>query len=173
MNEWSLMKYVRGGGCASKIGPGDLSGILCDIEVMIGLNDKASRIMRQVDAHAATDVTGFGLVGHLSEMIAESIGVELSLEEIPLLPDAVRLHSSGVASGGLRRNREFYGPRLSYGGNDVRVDLLFDPQTSGGLLFAIDADSRPLIRSLGRDMGQEITVIGRFTDAPGGRIRLT
>ena len=106
-------------------------------------------------------------------MIGETLGVELFLEEIPLLSDAVRLCSSGVTSGGLQRNREFYGPRLDYSGHDVRVDLLFDPQTSGGLLFAIDADSRPLFKRLARDKDQKMTVIGRFRDLPRGRIRVT
>jgi selenide,water dikinase len=143
------------------------------VGVMTELNEKASRVLQRVGAHAATDVTGFGLIGHLSEMISESMGVELFLDEIPLMADAVRLYSSGVTSGGLQRNREFYGPRLDYSGEDVRVDLLFDPQTSGGLLFAIDADSLPLLKSLARDADSKMTVIGRFTDTPGGRIRVT
>src|SRR5208283_3020254 len=117
---------------AAKEGSADQDAVTKAVEVMTELNDKASRVLKQVGAHAATDVTGFGLVGHLSEMIGETLGVELFLEEIPLLPDAVRLHSSGVTSGGLQRNREFYGPHLDYSGQDVRVDLLFDPQTSGG-----------------------------------------
>lgn len=158
---------------AAKEGSADEDAVAKAVEVMIGLNDKASRIMRQVDAHAATDVTGFGLIGHLSEMIGDALGVELFLDEIPLIPDAVWLDSSGVTSGGLRRNTEFYGPRLDCSGQDVRVDLLFDPQTSGGLLFAIDAHSRPLMKSLAKDEDQKMTVIGRFTDIPGGRIRVT
>lgn len=158
---------------AAKEGSADENTVANAVEVMLGLNDKASCIMKQARAHAATDVTGFGLVGHLSEMIGETLGVELFLEEIPLLPDVVRMHSSGVVSGGLRRNREFYGPRLNYARRDVRIDLLFDPQTSGGLLFAIDADSWPLLKSLARDEDQEVTVIGRFTDTAGGKIRVT
>jgi selenide,water dikinase len=158
---------------AAKEGSADQDVVAKAVEVMTELNDKASRVLQQVGAHAATDVTGFGLVGHLSEMIGETLGVELFLEEIPLLSDAVRLRSSGVTSGGLQRNREFYGPRLDYSGHDVRVDLLFDPQTSGGLLFAIDADSRPLMKSLGADKDQKMTVIGRFTDARRGKIRVT
>ena len=155
---------------AAKERSADEDALARAVEVMAGLNDKASRIMKQAGAHAATDVTGFGLVGHLSEMIAESIGVELYLDKIPFLPDAVRLRASGVTSGGLQRNRDFYGPRLDRSGQDVRVDLLFDPQTSGGLLFAISADSRPLLKSLASNEGQEMTVIGRFTDGPAGRL---
>ena len=158
---------------AAKEGSADQDMVAKAVEVMTELNDEASRILKQVGAHAATDVTGFGLVGHLSEMIGETIGVELFLEEIPFLPDAVRLHSSGVTSGGLQRNREFYGPRLDYSGQDIRVDLLFDPQTSGGLLFAVEAGSRPLFKRLARDKDQKMTVIGRFRDLPRGRIRVT
>jgi selenide,water dikinase len=158
---------------AAKEGSADQDAVAKAVEVMTKLNDKASRVLQQVGAHAATDVTGFGLVGHLSEMIGETLGVELFLEEIPLLSDAVRLHSFGVTSGGLQRNREFYGSRLVYAGQDERVDLLFDPQTSGGLLFAIDADSLPSMESLAGDEDQGVTVIGRFTDATGGRIRVT
>jgi selenide, water dikinase len=157
---------------AVKEGLAEQDAIAKAVEIMTRLNAKVSRILTQVSAHAATDVTGFGLVGHLSEMIGDSLCVELFLEEIPFLSEALPLLASGVASGALRRNKEFYGPRLTYGGQDVRVDLLFDPQTSGGLLFAIDADSLPLLRRLARDEDQTMAVIGRFTGAPGGRIVL-
>ncbi len=93
---------------AAKEGSARQDAVAKAVEVMTELNEKASRILKQVGAHAATDVTGFGLIGHLSEMTGESLSVELFLEEIPLIPDALRLQASGVASGGLRRNREFY-----------------------------------------------------------------
>jgi selenide, water dikinase len=140
------------------------------VDVMTELNDKASRILVQARAHAATDVTGFGLIGHLSEMIGESLGVELFLEEVPFVAGSVELMASGVASGGLHRNKEFYGRRVEYRGQDPRVDLLFDPQTSGGLLFAIDPGDRRTLERLALDAGQRLAVIGRFTTGPAGRI---
>ena len=143
------------------------------VNVMAKLNNKASGIMQQVRARAGTDVTGFGLIGHLSEMIKASLGVELSVKDIPCITEAVQLSSSGVMGGGLQRNKEFYGPKVDCRVWGFPVDLLYDPQTSGGLLFAVDPDDRPYLHRLAQEMGQEIWMIGRFTEGPKGRIILT
>src|SRR5208283_1574114 len=110
------------------------------IEVMAALNDRAAETMRAVGAHAATDVTGFGLAGHLSEMLKDSIGVQLFPEKIPYFEEAVKLAESGFVPGGLYRNRAFYGKCVVGETKAFLTDILFDPQTSGGLLIAIDQD---------------------------------
>ena len=91
--------------------------------------------------HACTDITGFGLVGHAVEMAAASgVGIQLEAARVPLLPGAAEL-SDANRSGGLDTNREHFAPRTATAaGLDPRIEaLLFDPQTSGGLLVALDA----------------------------------
>ena len=107
---------------------------------MIRLNREASRLARAAGAHAATDVTGFGLAGHASEM-AEASGARLVIESagVPLFPDARLLAEAGAVTGGGRRNAEQLGARVrvAAGVPAALVDLLYDPQTSGGLLLAL------------------------------------
>ncbi len=108
-------------------------------ETMATLNGAASRAMVAAGAHAATDVTGFGLAGHALEM-AEASGVtlELRVEALPFMEGARELCAEGIAPGGLGTNRHFYAPRVSVGSSDgTAVELVFDPQTSGGLLVAL------------------------------------
>ena len=107
---------------------------------MVALNREASRLAREAGAHAVTDVTGFGLAGHASEIAAASgVRVVLEAERVPLLPDALRLAEAGAVTGGGRRNVEQLGARVRVAPGLSRplVDLLYDPQTSGGLLVAL------------------------------------
>ena len=108
------------------------------IEIMSALNNQASTAMVEVGVQAATDVTGFGLVGHLLEMLGDGLDAAIDLESVPLLAEAIDLAERGVWSGGSERNRaaglasvELSAP------DDPRVPLLFDAQTSGGLLIAV------------------------------------
>lgn len=147
---------------AMKEGVADEKTVTRAIEVMTQLNDKGCKLLRQAKAHAATDVTGFGLIGHLSEMLDGGIGVELSLDAVPFIAGAIELSASGIVSGGMVRNREFYGNHIAYNGRDPRMDLLFDPQTSGGLLFAVEPGEVDSLKHLAHDSGVELSAIGRF-----------
>jgi len=113
------------------------------MQVMATLNKAAAEAMAGIDVHAATDVTGFGLVGHVCEMAGTAIGVELRAADLPLLPGALQLVREGVMSGGCGRGKQFYGPRVQFGaGVDAALaDLVFDAETSGGLLLAVPAAS--------------------------------
>lgn len=142
------------------------------IEVMAALNNKASHIMLHTGVHAATDVTGFGLIGHLSEMIKYSIGVELFVDHIPCLAEATRFLASGVTSGGLHRNKGFYAARTEGSPDGFSCDILYDPQTSGGLLFALDPAERARMDRLACEEGLEFPVIGVFKEEPKGKIVL-
>jgi selenide,water dikinase len=106
---------------------------------MTRLNSHAAEIAVRVGAHAATDVTGFGLLGHAFHMAAAS-GVTLVIDraKVPLLPDARTLAESGLRTGGLERNAAYLGARIQWGSTtDIDKSLLQDPQTSGGLLVAV------------------------------------
>jgi selenide, water dikinase len=111
------------------------------VEQMRTLNKAAAEVLAGLDGvHACTDVTGFGLAGHGSEMAAAS-GVTLAIDaaQIPVIPGALPMAAENQ-SGGMATNREHFGPGIEFG-PDVTPDLqliVFDPQTSGGLLVAVD-----------------------------------
>jgi selenide,water dikinase len=109
------------------------------ISVMARLNKGAAEAMLSVRTHAATDVTGFGLAGHLKEMIKETLGVEIYREKLPYFREAIELASTGFLPGGLYRNRDFYREHVVTSREDFFYDIIFDPQTSGGLLIAVDS----------------------------------
>lgn len=113
-------------------------------ETMSCLNRAAAEAARQISAHGLTDVTGFGLIGHLSEMLGDeaTLGVKLETDQLPVLPGVDRLMSMGMIPAGAYRNRDAFQPRVDWLSDSARSRdmLLFDPQTSGGLLAAIAAD---------------------------------
>ncbi len=112
-------------------------------ETMATLNGVASRAMVAAEAHAATDVTGFGLAGHAIEMAdASGVTIEIDVADLPIIDGARELCADGIAPGGLGTNRHFYGPRVSIESSDrTAAELVFDPQTSGGLLVALPEDA--------------------------------
>jgi selenide, water dikinase len=142
------------------------------IEVMAELNRKASAVMRTVRTHAATDVTGFGLVGHLKEMIKEQLGVEVYLDRLPFFEGADTLAESGMLPGGLYRNRDFYKTHVDGEGEGFLNDLVYDPQTSGGLLIALHPDDVSPFEEGARNAGLSFRSIGTFLEEPKGKILL-
>lgn len=137
-------------------------------DVMTFLNRVASQSMLTARAHSATDVTGFGLAGHALEM-AEGSGVtlEFSLADIPVLDRAEELVRDGVAPGGLGTNRSYFGPRVEtrVEQRDARLSLIYDPQSSGGLLIALPEEG---VESFGQAMlkaGVDWWTIGRAVSA--------
>ena len=132
---------------------------------MAELNAATARAMLKYEVHAATDVTGFGLAGHAFKM-AEGSGVTLRFEEsdLPLLPGALELCRAGMIPGGGRRNREFFGPhvRISDEVADEIGEIVFDPQTSGGLLIAMpEKDACALLADLQNDGNLDAAIVGR------------
>ena len=105
-----------------------------------------------LEVHAATDVTGFGLLGHAREMaVGSKVSLGLDAAQIAFLPEALALAGKGFLPGGLKRNQEFIGGCVEFSPGvpeDVR-NLLFDPQTSGGLLLSVAGkDAARLMESL-------------------------
>ena len=110
------------------------------------LNRAACDAMLEVSVLAATDVTGFGLIGHLSQMLGDDLSADLVLERVPVLPGAVELARSGVLPGGTVRNYEAGRAQVSASGvEEARRWLLFDAQTSGGLLMAVAPERLDLL----------------------------
>lgn len=143
------------------------------VAVMTRLNDEAALIAVDLGATGATDVTGFGLLGHLGRMAAEShVGVELTVEAIPILDGVRELAEDGVVPGGSGRNLGYVFDQLDIEGpDDTSVVLLADAQTSGGLIFGVDPDAADdALRRL-QDTGHEAAAVGS-TVAGAGRILL-
>lgn len=132
------------------------------IEVMSTLNDVAGSALRSSGANAATDVTGFGLLGHLTEMLnASHVGAEIEVAAVPVMSGVEELLAAGYYSGGSRRNLEAATPRID--GEVASAPLLADAQTSGGLLVALPADH--VDRYLGAVA--DAAVVGACTDRVG------
>jgi selenide,water dikinase len=141
---------------------------------MLALNRHASHLAREAGAHAVTDVTGFGLLGHAGEMAKLSgVGLVLSAGAIPALPGALEYARLGFLTGGASRNRE----ALSA---DVRVepgmpaeveDLLYDPQTSGGLLMAVPENRSSWLEGRLKEDGLTCWRIGRVEAGAGISVR--
>lgn len=122
-------------------------------------------------AHAMTDVTGFGLAGHVLEMLAASdVGAVVDLAALPLLPGAVELAAMGVASTLAPANRAATQARMDAPMDDPRTALLFDPQTAGPLLAAVPPERAAEVVQALRDIGAPAAVIGQITAGP---VRLT
>ena len=146
------------------------------VAAMTTLNAGAARAMRATGGgvHAATDVTGFGLLGHLHNMLAASgVAAEVDAAAVPLLPKALELAERGAIPGGTKRNREALAPHVQF---DPKVPeplrvLLFDAQTSGGLLIAVDPDrANTLIAALQTEATLAAVRIGRLSRGVAGAI---
>ena len=135
--------------------------------LMTTRNKSARDAMVNYRVHACTDVTGFGLLGHACEM-AQGSGVELELHvgDIDLIPEAVELARMGILPAGMYRNRAFAEGEVDAGNTELcRQDLLYDPQTAGGLLMAVDpADAEALLAELRRCVpsAQRIGSVGEY-----------
>ena len=142
--------------------------------LMATLNRDVAEVMIQYPVHACTDITGFGLLGHLAEMVDGSgLGVVLDSKNIPILSEALDYAAMGLLPAGAFKNKAFREPMVEFSSsvNPLIRDLLFDPQTSGGLLICIDRDDADkLVDELNQKGIDESAVIGEVISAPPGKI---
>ena len=134
------------------------------IDTMAKLNRYAFEASIGLDVSASTDVTGFGLLGHAREMAGKKdrVTIEIDSQTIPLLPQALEMAKEGMLPGGCYRNRGFVGDRVAFG-EAIQLalsDLMFDPQTSGGLLLAMSEKDVDTYLSTMRKRGEQAWVIG-------------
>ena len=150
---------------AIKRGEADLLWVRDAVRSMTTLNKGAAEVVANgFEAHAVTDVTGFGLIGHAREMaMASAVSLRILASRVPLLEGALRCVRAGFVPGGLKANRDFAESCVEYA-DDVPVDiraLLYDPQTAGGLLIAVAAsDAERLLQEL-RSSGINAAEIGK------------
>ena len=143
------------------------------VEVMATLNRAAAEVARAFDVHAATYVTGFGLIGHASEMAsAAALALELRTAALPVLDGALPLVRSGALSGGCARGKRHYGPHVQIATtvDAALADMMFDAETSGGLLLAVPVEqASALARRLAEAGVPAHAVVGQFgRRAPNG-----
>ena len=138
-------------------------------EVMCRMNIAGASFANIEGVKAMTDVTGFGLLGHLSEM-CQGAGVQarVDYEAIPKLPGVEEYIKLGAVPGGTERNFASYGHLMGEMPREVR-DLLCDPQTSGGLLLAVMPEAENEVKATAAEFGIELTAIGELVPARGGR----
>ena len=139
---------------------------------MATLNRRAAELMADFDVHACTDITGFGLLGHACEMIrGAGVGMEVDSQAVPLLPGAKEYCRQGLVPGGTRRNREFRSNMIEARVSDEMLFVLFDAQTSGGLLISLPpADGDTLVKKMHGAGIDDAAIIGHMVGNPKGEI---
>jgi selenide, water dikinase len=147
------------------------------VDSMTTLNRGAAEAMLRVGVSAATDVTGFGLPGHLRNLLrASGVAAELSAGAVPLLPGAAELAAAGSIPGGTRRNLQDLASDVDWDASltELQQLLMSDAQTSGGLLIAVPAArTEALLAELRAELTPVATVVGVVTDGPAGHIVIT
>src|SRR5713101_3401833 len=150
------------------------------VQSMLRLNRGAAEVVRESGARGATDVTGFGLLGHAAEMVeASGAGIALRLQDIPILPGALELAEKGSFSGGMKRNRTHLEHTLGTAGRlslgpaigAAHSGLLFESETSGGLLFAVAPEHTQLVHDGFKRRGETCWEIGEVTAEIGITVR--
>ncbi len=158
-----------------------IKGGLASVEIiefvtglMATLNRDAAEVMNDYPVRACTDITGFGLLGHIAEMVADSeLGIEIQSDKIPIITEAMEYAGMGLVPAGAYKNREFREQMVDFVPSVDRLiqDILFDPQTSGGLLICVEKESaNDLVNSLTKKGVNNAAVIGEVLHRPEGRI---
>jgi len=161
-------------GTALKAGVASKETVAKFTKCMATLNKKASELMQAVGVNACTDITGFGLLGHACQ-VAENSGVAIKLHHasVPYFPEVAKFVQKGLCPGGLYRNKEFYSTKVKFaaGVPEYMQDILFDAQTSGGLLISLAPEAaQGLLDKLHKANVQDAAIIGEVVSRPRGRV---
>jgi selenide,water dikinase len=161
---------------ALKGGLADENSVAQSIACMSSLNRTAAELLAEVDVHACTDVSGFGLLGHAREMIhGEDVGMVIDASQVPILPGTEEYAVMGLIPGGTIRNRDFslHLVERSTGITDEKLLILFDAQTSGGLLVSVPGSQAPGLVEKLHDQGiKDAAIVGEVVVEPKGKIVL-
>ena len=161
---------------ATKRGVAKPETVLEVTKIMATLNRKASELALEFKPHACTDVTGFGLLGHLREMILNTaVGVHIELSKIPILPAAREFATANIIPGGTLNNMSYVEKEVVYENTLSEIDkiILNDAQTSGGLLLAISSENYDDFHEKCMKSGENYSLIGEFTRQSKGKIRVS
>lgn len=159
---------------AAQLGRASEQSMAVAAKSMTELNKTAAETMLEIGVHSATDVTGFGLLGHLGEMAAQSgVTVEIFAGRVPVFPEVLDYIYQGMVSGGVERNREHTSQRVIAGDgvSEEVMHVLYDPQTSGGLLISVpESKSHDLVDRLHERGITSAAIIGRVVGESVGEI---
>ncbi len=146
------------------------------VESMTTLNRVASERMITFGAHACTDITGFGLMGHALEMaVASHVGLVIKADAVPIFSEAMEYANMGLVPGGAHSNRQFFSCKVEVSSNvsDLLLDIFYDPQTSGGLLISLPPnEADQLVDHLKREGHGYSSLVGEVVEGPPGKIQL-
>ena len=142
--------------------------------LMATLNKDAAEIMEDYPVHACTDITGFGFLGHLAEMVVDSgTGIRIQANRVPILAQTLNYAGMGLVPAGAYKNREFFERHVDVatGLDPLIQDILFDPQTSGGLLICVENErADDLLQALKQKGVQDAAIVGQIDPEPKERI---
>ncbi len=172
-----ILTKPLGTGIISTAIKGGVAGAVAEAKIvksMTTLNRKAAELMQETGVHAGTDVTGFGFLGHASEMIEGSdVGMVIHSAAVPFFAEAREYAEKDLTPGGLHRNREFRASMVTMEKSvpDYMADILFDPQTSGGLLISVAPEkARKLLERMHQEGIEEAALVGEVVSKPKGKI---
>lgn len=159
---------------ANRVGEADPEHLAAAIQSMTTLNRTAAQISRKYRVHAATDVTGFSFLGHLHEMMGGNLSCRVDARRVPVLPGAEKAAEDFLYTAAGQRNRNHTAPFVRFEGVPFAMEeVLYDPQTSGGLLLAVDpADANELEREL-QQAGLAAKIVGEILDKTDPEITVT
>ncbi len=138
------------------------------------LNQTASQLALEFHVRAGTDITGFGLLGHALEMAeAAGLGLEISYDKLPFLDSARKYAGLGAFAGGLLDNRSYFGPHVEFSDrfDETSQMMLYDPQTSGGLLLGLQAANMDGFAGRAQELKQPFWIIGEVKEGDGIRVK--
>lgn len=144
-------------------------------EQMVRLNNKAAMAMVDIGVNACTDITGFGLLGHTCEMAENSgVAIEISVNSVPFIPETLEFTRMGLVPEGMYANQEFRMNMVESNNTDEDLlSILYDPQTSGGLIISVPAErAETLLASIKWGGDEEAAIVGQVVDKPESHIAL-
>ena len=152
--------------CASRVGEASEEAVAAAIQSMTTLNKTAAALCRGYRVHAVTDVTGFSFLGHLHEMMHGAHSCEIFASQVPVFPEALRHADEFLLTAAGQRNRNYVGNAVRFDGVPFAMEeVLFDPQTSGGLLISLPEQEAPALLKELQGVCLPAAIVGRVTEA--------
>ncbi len=159
---------------ADRVGEASPKAMDAAIASMTTLNKYASACLKKYRVHACTDVTGFGFLGHLHEMLDGRLSCRIHAAQIPLIPEALEYADEFLLTAAGQRNRNYVGPSVRFENVPFAMEeVLFDPQTSGGLLAAVAPEDAPALLEDLRAIGAPAQLVGELTERAETEILVT
>ncbi|WP_353852731.1 selenide, water dikinase SelD [Dehalobacter restrictus] len=156
---------------AQRVGESSKEAMDLAIRSMTTLNKYAAEIFKEYHVHACTDVTGFSFLGHLQEMLGDGFGAEINTLQVPYIPEAAHYANEFLLTAAAQRNRNHVGNRVDFRNVPFAMEeILFDPQTSGGLLVSLSQEEAEIVLNEIKSLGLPCGIVGVVTQNDDKRI---